>query len=104
MLIEYIRAFLASRPAPPGDSEPPQILRLLLPTAERPQPQRRTRIHHDWPIAEIASVTSLAETLELSIGHLEWLADVKGLERTASEEKLRNYRYATARRRNGLPG
>lgn len=100
VLIEYIQAFLASRPAPPGDPEPPQILRLLSPTG-RSQPQRQTQIQHDWPIAEIASVASLAETLELSIGHLEWLADVKGLERTATEEKLRNYRYATVRRRNG---
>jgi retron-type reverse transcriptase len=40
--------------------------------------------------------------LELSAGQLEWLADVRGLERTVADERLRNYRYAIARRRSGV--
>jgi RNA-directed DNA polymerase len=39
----------------------------------------------------------------LSSGQLAWLADVRGLERTVQQEKLRNYRYRWTPRRSGLP-
>jgi hypothetical protein len=58
---------------------------------------------HDWPIATIDSVAGLAERLELSCGQLAWLADVRGLERSVSQEKLRNYRYRVTHRRGGIP-
>jgi RNA-directed DNA polymerase len=61
------------------------------------------RLRHEWPIAAIGSVDQLAAALELSDGHLAWLADVRALERTVTAERLRNYRYAAAPRRSGLP-
>src|SRR5579875_385458 len=56
-----------------------------------------------WPIARVESVPELADRLELDLGQLAWLADVRGLERTAADERLRNYRYRWVARRSGLP-
>jgi len=101
-LVEVITAFLEEHPARAGESEPPGIIRLL----ERPAESgtsRRAPLEHDWPIAEIESVGVLAQRLELGDGQLAWLADVRGLERRVTDEKLRNYRYATVPRRSGLP-
>ncbi|HYZ82259.1 MAG TPA: hypothetical protein VE571_13365 [Solirubrobacteraceae bacterium] len=61
------------------------------------------RVRFDWPVVAIDSVDALAAALELSDGQLAWLADVRGLERTVTIEKLRNYRYAAVPRRSGLP-
>lgn len=91
-LVELIESFLARRPAPATEPEPPQIVRLL--GHERPRPK------HDWPIVAIDSVAGLAERLELSDGQLAWLTDVRGLERTVTDMKLRNYRYQTVPRRS----
>lgn len=66
--------------------------------ADEPQ-----RLDHGWPITEIGSVSVLADRLELSDGQLAWLSDVRGLERTVSASKLRNYRYQAVHRRGGLP-
>lgn len=69
----------------------------------RPEPWRVSpAAWHDWPVARIESVAHLSQLLELSAGQLEWLADIKGLERTAAQEQLRNYRYAIVPRRSGL--
>jgi RNA-directed DNA polymerase len=56
-----------------------------------------------WPVARIGATGELAEILELSAGQLAWLADVRSLERRAPNEKLRNYRYESRPRPNGLP-
>jgi RNA-directed DNA polymerase len=101
-LVDLIDAFLGRHAAVDGETGPPQILRHLAATSP-PDPERRPRLAHTWPIAEIDSVGGLAARLELSDGQLAWLADVRGLERTVSEEKLRNYRYRTVARRDGLP-
>ena len=50
----------------------------------------------------IDTVGELAERLELDPGQLAWLADVRGLERTAGP-KLRNYTYVRVPRANGPP-
>lgn len=103
-LVSLIETFLAEHAARAGESEPPQIVSLLV--AERlaqPAAYQRPRLEHGWSIAEIDSVDGLAERLELSPGQLAWLADVRSLERTVTEEKLRNYRYHTVARRNGSP-
>ena len=100
-LIAVIEGFLSEHPARAGDFEPPRIIRLL--AHEPALRHERRRLDHTWPVAEIDSVTKLAELLELSDGQLAWLADVRGLERTVSEPKLRNYRYRTMPRRGGLP-
>jgi RNA-directed DNA polymerase len=94
-LRRLIATFLAERAAQPGEATPPSIL----PWTEFTRPVLR----HDWPIAEIDSVATLAERLELDDGQLAWLADVRGLERTVTAPKLRNYRYATVPRRTGPP-
>jgi RNA-directed DNA polymerase len=93
-LVQFIEAFLRDRAAGPGGDRPPQIIRQFQP----PRPLAR-----DWPVAQIESVASLAERLELSTGQLAWLADVRGLERTVDREQLRNYRYRWMARRSGLP-
>jgi RNA-directed DNA polymerase len=98
-LVSAIGAFLANRPPSAGESEPPRILRLLIDE----HATTLSRLDHSWPIAEIESVADLAERLELSEGQLAWLADVRGLERTVADEKLRNYRYRLLGRRAGLP-
>ncbi len=51
----------------------------------------------------IASPGDLAARLELSIGELEWLADVRSWERVAPERRLRHYGYAGHPRPHGLP-
>jgi RNA-directed DNA polymerase len=98
-LAAVIETFLAGRPASTGDAEPPGIVRLGGVSARR----RPRALEHDWPIAPIDSVVVLAQRLELSDGQLAWLADVRGLERTVADERLRNYRYAAVPRRSGLP-
>ena len=103
-LVGFIEAFLAEHPPSPSDSEPPHILRLLAEEgASALGVSARRTLEHSWSIAEIESVAALAEKLELSDGQLAWLADVRGLERTVADEKLRNYRYRTLTRSGGLP-
>lgn len=94
-LTDLIETFLTRRSAAAGESEPPCILRLL--AVQRPV------LDHRWPVAEIGSVGELAQRLELSDGQLAWLADVRGLERTVTQAKLRNYRYWTRARRGAVP-
>jgi RNA-directed DNA polymerase len=95
-LVEFIEAFLRDRAARSPGLGAPQIIRHL---RSRHQPPAVK----EWPIARIGSVAALAERLELSSGQLAWLADVRGLERTVEQEKLRNYRYRWTPRRSGLP-
>ena len=47
----------------------------------------------DWDVPAITNSRALANWLALSVQHLDWLADCRGLERWASREPLRNYRY-----------
>jgi RNA-directed DNA polymerase len=56
-----------------------------------------------WPVPPIDTVGELADRLELDPGQLAWLADVKGLERHATQERLRNYRYSQHPRDHGPP-
>ncbi len=46
-----------------------------------------------WPVAEIHTVGELGDHLGLSSGQLQWFADVRSWERTATDEPLRQYRY-----------
>jgi hypothetical protein len=55
-----------------------------------------------WPVPRLDAPGDLAEALELDAGQLAWLADVRGLERTAPE-RARNYRYLHVPRRTGPP-
>ena len=47
-----------------------------------------------WPVAELDGLDQLAGLLGLTAGELDWLADVRSMERRVSSERLRNYRYA----------
>lgn len=102
-LAGLIQMFLAEHAEPEGQPEPPRILgRVVAAHDARVAALRRAR-DRGWAITEIESVAALAERLELSDGQLAWLADTRGLERTVPAERLRNYRYRTVPRRNGLP-
>ena len=56
-----------------------------------------------WPVPEFTSQAALARFLDLDHGRLDWLADARGLERTAADERLRNYRYTWRSRTTGPP-
>ncbi len=94
-LVGLIESFLAERRAGAGD--------LAVPPSIRPGRSERSLVADRWPVAELQSVAALAERLELSEGQLAWLADVRSLERTVPDEKLRNYRYRPVLRPGGLP-
>ena len=95
-LARFIELSLRNRlaDADTDDMEPPRVRRWLMP---EPAMGRRR-----WPVPEIASVGALATFLGVSDGELAWLADARGLERTVTDGKLRNYGYGT-RRRPGRP-
>jgi hypothetical protein len=97
---------LAAYHRPPADRprELAAYVRLVIgglrepPTIERPRVRRwllsEERIgRRRWPVAELETAADLAELLELDLGRLDWLADVRGLERSVVSEQLRNYRY-----------
>jgi RNA-directed DNA polymerase len=46
-----------------------------------------------WAVRPIATVGELGDFVEADPGHLAWIADTRGLERSAPSEQLRNYRY-----------
>lgn len=77
-LFDLIVTFLEEHRAPPGESDPPRILRLTVgrsPGLPAPPPL----VTHEWAITNIMSVGELAERLELSHGQLAWLADIRSL-------------------------
>ncbi|MGH2894403.1 MAG: reverse transcriptase family protein, partial [Solirubrobacteraceae bacterium] len=92
--ISLIAAFLADHRAGPEHHA-------MGPVVSRPHGPPGLR--HDWPLAPVPSVGDLGAALELSDGQLAWFADVRGLERTVTAERLRNYRYAAIPRRSGVP-
>jgi RNA-directed DNA polymerase len=72
---------------------PPRVVRRPLP---EPAMGRRR-----WPVPELASAGELGDWLGVQPGELAWLADVRGLERRAADERLRHYRYAWRLRAGG---
>ncbi len=101
-LARAIDAFLGEHGVP----EPPAPVTLLgqVPWPRltgRAAPRRQPR--PEWPVRALGSTAELAEALELSGGQLAWLADVRSMERTVADERLRNYRYAAIPRRSGVP-
>jgi RNA-directed DNA polymerase len=101
---EFIENWLADRSESTGrDAGAPVVIALLEPDLTRRGAVRSPVIARGWPIAHVESVVELAERLELDLGQLAWLADVRGLERRAPDERLRNYRYRWVPRRSGLP-
>jgi RNA-directed DNA polymerase len=101
-LVELVLAFLDEHQVEVREQIPRTEVRLadhrLALLRSRQPPALRS-----WLLPTIASVDELATLLELSPGQLDWLADVRGLERTVGSERLRNYRYRAVPRRNDLP-
>jgi hypothetical protein len=93
-LAAYIRQAITDLREPPM-ARRPRVRRWYL--SEQQMGQRR------WPVAELETAAELAELLELDAGHLDWLADARGLERTVHSERLRNYRYAWLPRKGAPP-
>lgn len=54
-----------------------------------------------WPVPEIATTAALAAWLGLSPEHLDWFADVQGLEARTPDGPLRHYRYRWVEGRRG---
>src|SRR4051812_8124862 len=67
------------------DDDLPAVRRVALP---RPAMGRMR-----WPVPAIASAAELAAFLDVHPRELDWLADPRGWERTAADERLRHYRY-----------
>jgi RNA-directed DNA polymerase len=84
-LTEFVRLTIAALRVPPPP-QPRRVRRWFLP--EQRMVRRR------WPVVELDTKTELAALLELDASRLDWLADIRGLERTVESEQLRNYRYA----------
>ena len=80
---------------PPSPVAPPGVRRWFV--AKLAMGRRR------WPVPELTSSGELADWLNVSAGHLDWLADAHGLERTVAPERLRNYRYVWMSRAGGVP-
>jgi hypothetical protein len=99
---------------PPQDRPRELAAYIAIVLEERRRPPRVTRILREpifhpavvrapWPVPRIDTVGELAERFELDPGQLAWLADVRGLERTVRDERLRNYTYARIPRASGPP-
>ena len=78
--------------------------------ARRPPPEVRRWLPFEpamarmpWPVPAIPSPGALTELLRLDTATLDWLADVRSLERRAADERLRNYAYAALPREHGPP-
>jgi len=57
----------------------------------RSLPLDQTRMDARWPVPMLATPGKLADWLEVPIGQLDWLADVKGLTTKQTDPKLRHY-------------
>jgi RNA-directed DNA polymerase len=67
------------------------------------EPQRMLPVEaaQGWNLPAIETVGDLADWLCLSIGELEWYADLKGLANKLSKSKLQHYHYRILRKRSG---
>jgi hypothetical protein len=116
-LLPVVREVLAAYHRPPAD-RPRELARFVFTTIdgerrdaewEPPPALRRWFVpepamgRRRWPVPDIASLGDLGEFLSLGAGDLAWLADVRGLERSAPDERLRHYRYTWLTRGGGRP-
>jgi RNA-directed DNA polymerase len=116
-LRRVVREVLGAYPRPPVD-RPRELSRFVALAIERlprvgwgshrPEVRRWFAFEEEmgrrrWPVADLPTLDELAALLGLGSTELDWLADARGLERTAESERLRNYRYAWLPRRGAPP-
>src|SRR4051794_28226038 len=103
---------LAAYRDPPSDRPRELAAYVTLLLGDLPRRPRVAQVLHEpvfhtemgrrrWPVPAIDTVGDLAERLELDPGQLDWLADVRGLERTVRDRRLRNYTYLRVPRASG---
>ncbi|MBT0769940.1 RNA-directed DNA polymerase [Kineosporia sp. J2-2] len=85
-----------NRSAPPGRA-PVLRARRIPPTPVRMADRR------PWPVPELHDLADLAALLDLDPAHLDWFADVKGLQRRAAPGPLHHYRYRWTTPGSGRP-
>jgi RNA-directed DNA polymerase len=66
-----------------------------------PQQMQPADVATAWPVPPIASVGSLAEWLGLTVGELEWFADLKGLAYKRRIPRLQHYCYRVLFKQSG---
>ncbi|MGI8624615.1 MAG: reverse transcriptase family protein, partial [Solirubrobacteraceae bacterium] len=111
-----VREVLATYPRPPADRprELAAYVEIVLgePAFGAPPPPRVRRhpvgftprmARMPWPVPAIPTLGALSDFLDTNAATLEWLADARGLEHRAADERLRNYRYTWVARRSGPP-
>jgi len=54
-----------------------------------------------WPVPPLPDLRALATWLGLTSGHLQWFADRRSMERTATDERLRHYHRRWLRKADG---
>lgn len=117
-LARLVREVIAAYPRAPTD-RPRELARHIdaLLAAEPPSEQAEAPHPHPrrwhapspemarghWPVPPIATTGELAKRLGLRDGELAWLADAHALERSATDERLHNYHYATIARPGRTP-
>jgi hypothetical protein len=106
------REALAAYPRPPSDRPRELAAYLEAGLIERhpPVPRVRRWFQYDagmgrtpWPVPALPAPGDLAAWLEIEPPALDWLADVRGLERATTAQRLRNYRYAWIPRNTSPP-
>lgn len=116
-LLALVRRVLEGYHRPPADR--PRELQAfirhqILEVTRRSRLRERFEIRHwspvptemvrrPWPVPVLHTVGDLGALLDLDPGALMWLADARGLERFATDEPLRNYRYTWVPRTGGPP-
>ncbi len=80
--------------------KPSQRLRIATWVTE-PQQMRPVAAAREWGLPAIESVGALAEWLGLSVGELEWFADLKGLAHRGSPQ-LSHYHYRVLDKQSGI--
>ncbi len=66
-----------------------------------PQQMQPAPVARSWPVPQIESVGALAEWLGITVGELEWFADLKGLACKRRIPRLAHYRYRVLSKQSG---
>ncbi|GAA2017610.1 hypothetical protein GCM10009756_02190 [Pseudokineococcus marinus] len=98
----YLGAVVAGAPSFARAEERAQRRGHPLPVLSRPVVATRAGGSR-WPTAPLDDVGDLADLLGLDVGHLDWMADVRGLQRRAPAGPLHLHRYRWVERPGRVP-